>query len=273
VDSLDFLLNHFCSINFVLSFLFYHFSYELDWWLGFGTRWIQLSAALKDSVTSRKDYLLPLPNLSFSSSQIIFNGYVWPNLFDGFIVDSKTNVPLNSHIPQIIKYGRSGQFLEDFITGFESSSESINAAAAVYSLVTSGPSAIKFATSDPSIGNMNLATFRNFYAPGSTIAHLDQDTYVNTADFLMIPTVANITGQTLDDLTAKHPSKYGPIGPGLLAILQSMGWPTKEAPNPIYVTLAKDVMMPGNSSAGSWSKLSMILTISCLLSVIFFFIS
>ena len=90
---------------------------------------------------------------------------------------------------------------------------------------------------------MTLATFLNQYLLGSSISHLDRDTYVNTADFLMVP--AAIPGQTLDSIIAKHPSKYGVIGPGLLAILQTIGWPTKESPNPIHVALSKgDIFVP-----------------------------
>ncbi|CAI2178460.1 1628_t:CDS:2, partial [Funneliformis geosporum] len=49
--------------------------------------------------------------------------------------------------------------------------------------------------------------------------------YANTEDFLMVSTLTN--GKTLEDSMGKFPS---PLGPKLISLLETLGYPTKKLP-------------------------------------------
>lgn len=87
------------------------------------------------------------------------------------------------------------------------------------------------------------STPKVLYAPsafssGSSISHMDFDTYETTSDFLMIPAVSTLAGSTylfiisfisnyvrVDQLIARFGGSQV-YGPGILAIMTSIGWPS-----------------------------------------------
>ncbi|CAG8588890.1 15194_t:CDS:2 [Racocetra fulgida] len=74
------------------------------------------------------------------------------------------------------------------------------------------------------------------YIRGSSISHVDFMTYVNTSDFLM--RYSNNWLDTLDGCVTKGgKSSYGPIGPRLRSIMESLGYATARHPKPYRPTL------------------------------------
>ncbi|RGB27895.1 hypothetical protein C1646_673648 [Rhizophagus diaphanus] len=71
-----------------------------------------------------------------------------------------------------------------------------------------------------------LETFLNPYQNGININNFDASVYAATDDFLMISPITS--GKTLEDSMGKFPS---PLGPKLISLLETLGYPTKRLPN------------------------------------------
>jgi len=73
-----------------------------------------------------------------------------------------------------------------------------------------------------------LETSFNPYDPGSSIGHVDLDTYLDSSDFLMTYTYP--PGKSLDEMMSKAGStdKTGPIGPKLRRLLGVIGYEVKD---------------------------------------------
>lgn len=72
-----------------------------------------------------------------------------------------------------------------------------------------------------------LETSLNPFAEGSSISHVDYNTYTNTSDFLM--RYLQDRGVTLSQAIARGGG--GPIGPRLIRVLESLGYSTINNPN------------------------------------------
>ncbi|KAG9303160.1 hypothetical protein G9A89_001776 [Geosiphon pyriformis] len=76
-----------------------------------------------------------------------------------------------------------------------------------------------------------LETSLTPYQPTSSVLHVDKTTYEKTLDFLMIFELS--PGKTLSNLIVENGG--GPIGPNLKAVLEMLGYTTKEQPNPNHI--------------------------------------
>ncbi|CAI2178458.1 1626_t:CDS:1 [Funneliformis geosporum] len=90
----------------------------------------------------------------------------------------------------------------------------------------------------------NLKPFR----VGSSISHVDIKSFNNDPDFLEVFNAK--PGQTLEQVLKATGGKY-PIGPKLKSVLETLGYATKENPNPYRPTLSNDSMStPSNLPIG-----------------------
>lgn len=116
------------------------------------------------------------------------------------------------------------------MSGFESSSSPFKAARKIYDLVSSGVEQLYLVASGESSSSLNekiILQTSTTYKPGSSIAHMDLDTYRQSSDFLMIPAVQDLTGQSLDEIIQRYaePGQPGVIyGEKTMALLTSMGY-------------------------------------------------
>lgn len=65
------------------------------------------------------------------------------------------------------------------------------------------------------------------FADGSSLSHVDEATYLNTDDYLMVYSAQR--GVSLQSLNQKYP--LGPLGPNLLRVLAAMGYVIRPNPN------------------------------------------
>ncbi|KAJ3059184.1 hypothetical protein HK102_010110, partial [Quaeritorhiza haematococci] len=209
-------------------------THELTHGLGFDTAWAQW-AQLWPTLANQRGYLAPLFHTQGSSPE---NAIVtaWQPLivFDRYVLESTTSRTLTTQAQNIFRYNPGGSRLMEFIRAFERSGDPFSAAEYVFQIITSGSKAIKFKASDGG-DDILLHTATNKYQPGTSIAHVDYDTYWQTPDFLMIPAVQNLTGITLDDIIARNSGNgtlptSGVYGPRTVALLETMGWPTPKNP-------------------------------------------
>jgi len=87
-----------------------------------------------------------------------------------------------------------------------------------------------------------LQTIKHKFVAGTCMGHLDNDEYTNKPDFLLRPYVPK--GEDIDDLINKGSYSYlseeekarkelwqkTAFGPHLLAVMETIGWPTKYHP-------------------------------------------
>jgi hypothetical protein len=215
--------------------------HELVHGLGLTTSW---NTWFKDAypVDTSQDYLTPsftvrmAPGTSSQNIQNINFGNWQPlQAFDRAMA-TQAGKSLIENYNRVTAFSGSGAALPGFLTGFKVSGDPYNAAKEVYSYATAGPRNLvynvpneaQFASGE----TIYLQTYANQYLQGSSIAHFDLQSYVNTPDFLMIPDVTNLTGQSLDEILARLSKDwaYGVMGPRLLGVLGSMGWPLQASP-------------------------------------------
>jgi hypothetical protein len=91
-----------------------------------------------------------------------------------------------------------GATIATFIREFEASRAPFAAANELMKTATSGPSSIAF--NAPSNDAPLILYTPLEYSKGSSISHLDYDTYVETPEFIMIPQV--FFGRTLEEIIA-----------------------------------------------------------------------
>ncbi|CAG8804619.1 15109_t:CDS:2, partial [Racocetra persica] len=105
-------------------------------------------------------------------------------------------------------------------------------------------------TSNSKNNTVILETGISPFRVGASISHVDEKLF-NSSDFLM--TFEQVLGRTLEDSIAAGGSEGGKekaIGPKLLAILETLGYPTPNNPNPYRPSLA----FPQSSSTESCSS-------------------
>ncbi|KAI8800314.1 hypothetical protein BJ742DRAFT_651905, partial [Cladochytrium replicatum] len=215
--------------------------HELTHGLGINTGWVSYaSISALSSLKPKADYLAPIPDFAGSSFDTATVPQWLPlNIFDKFMVESSTSNSIARTVAtRIFSYIPNNRKLADFISGFQNSGDPYAAAQSLYKLVTANTKTLSFAI-PPSTLNPNarfafLQTVKDKYLPGSSIAHVDYDTYWQTPDFLMIPAVQNLTGLTLDQIVLRYTPSTLPdsrfkvlpaYGNLTLGMLHAMGWP------------------------------------------------
>lgn len=72
------------------------------------------------------------------------------------------------------------------------------------------------------------------FATGSSISHVSKIKYGKTSDFIM--TWKPLPGVTTDCLVKKGGNYKSPLGPRVISVLETIGYPTEACPNPIEPT-------------------------------------
>ncbi|RKO99853.1 hypothetical protein CXG81DRAFT_20122 [Caulochytrium protostelioides] len=170
------------------------------------------------------------------------------NRFDQFLRDAAA-APLSAQAKTIGTFQALNATLREFITQFQQHPAAAAAAEAAYNATTSGTAAVTFQSWKDAQGlptprgpngqapamQLTLATSPGEFLPGTSLAHVDYATYANSAEFLMVPSVQNLTGTTFDTYIAKanatsRGALVGPFGPLTLGLLHALGWPTVKEP-------------------------------------------
>lgn len=221
------------------------FAHELTHGLGFDTRWIQWSGIISEAPFDvPSDFLAPFftttADPGVSTENLVVKSWEPLQIYDAFTYQTSTNKNMIDYANQIYSFVPNGKTVIQFIEQFFKSSSPFDAASQVFDIVSGGTGKLGFRPSSSSIGknatangvtqiyNVLLST-SSTYLSGTSIAHLDYNTYVGSPDFLMIPAVQDLRGRTLDDIILNNsdPTSYkGIYGPRTLQILGSLGWPT-----------------------------------------------
>ncbi|KAJ3323407.1 hypothetical protein HDV06_001927 [Boothiomyces sp. JEL0866] len=201
--------------------------HEMTHGLGFESNLAQYSSYYDGNafhVTSNNDYIAPLPfaqgnSLSSATASALAPLSIW----DSFV--RSANASFADLGRAVTSFKQNNVPLSQFITNFETSGDPYNAAHQMMQLISSGPNQIFFETnSKMSVQLFSISSYRQ----GSTLVHVNES-MSNTADFLMIPVMKPLLGQSLDNIISKANSK-GIYGPGILGIMSTIGWPTYDTP-------------------------------------------
>ncbi len=172
--------------------------------------------------------------------------------------DNKKNItPLRLlNLTITILTAKFPQSLISFISGFENSGSAFSFAKGLYGLMTSGPKAIKFQAGGLGATSSSqqpfLQTYSGSFQQGSSVAHLDYQSNYKGPDFLMVPSIQNLTGLTLDAIISQNTNNgtLAPMqiyGPGTMAIMSSLGWPT-----PSTTTIQSIAINPNQNGGASF---------------------
>ncbi|KAI9597239.1 hypothetical protein BDF19DRAFT_412224 [Syncephalis fuscata] len=211
--------------------------HELIHGLGFTTSWKDY---VNEQITALTPNPLPANSINDPSAQFQFSGF-FENAFDRYLVE----LPSLSTIPKITKalngfnHGvgtiYSSQF--EFIDTLTRSPEYAMAQYMLNISTTAGK--IGFmpkngkTKEDVIVLETNLPTG---FSPESSIAHVSYPTYSKSADFLM--RYLQDAGTLLkDDVADTGNYAGGPMGPKLLAILETLGYKVNKNPAPIAMEM------------------------------------
>jgi len=214
---------------------FYVATHELIHGLGFISSWRTL-------LDMPFEYLTPRAKVGVARGEDIIMGWYQMQIFDKYIQLNKTGSYLKDMGKKIMTYENTGEMIKQdaWLEGFHLS-ESGQVAQEVYDLATSGKNVFSIMSLDKDLITY-LQTIKNKFVAGTCMGHIDNDEYTNKPDFLLRPYVPK--GEDVDDLIEKGSFSYlseeekkrkdlwykTAFGPHLLAILETIGWPTKYHP-------------------------------------------
>ncbi|RIA95644.1 hypothetical protein C1645_756933 [Glomus cerebriforme] len=194
--------------------------------LGFVNSWDDyINLDNPSSLTPNPSFLFVNPEDSdVKNGTITFTGFQ-EYILDKFLVltkDNSSTTLITNKLNQFTPISTNFTDEKDFITAFTKSPQYIETTNMFQNSITRGTLAIRL----PDNGdNVLLETSLVPYKPGSTLSHVDFNTFSNTTDFLMrfkAPRQA-----ILDDLTTingNDPNYTNPIGPKTIRILQALGY-------------------------------------------------
>jgi hypothetical protein len=207
-----------------LEFVVIH---ELTHGLGFQSGWIQWSSIypsmnIPSTLLAPSLTFLTRNNIISSTSQVFAWQYL--SIFDLNLVSVNGPIqkPVNN-VEALYKFNTNGGTFSNFVSKFLASGEPVAMARSVYQTMTSKGLQMKLSNNETLI----LYT-TNVYQSGSSVSHVDLQTYSNTPEFLMVPSASMFVGQTLDMLVQRvtnnqTQSMFGPYGPKTLRLLTDMG--------------------------------------------------
>jgi len=187
-------------------------------------------------------YLTPRAKQGIARNEDIVLGWYQMQIFDKYIQLNKTGAYLKDMGKKIMLYENSGNMIkqDEWLEGFHKS-ESGQVAQEVYDLATSDKNVFSIMSIDNDLVTY-LQTIKKKFVAGTCMGHLDNDEYTNKPDFLLRPYVPK--GEDIDDLIEKGSFSYlseeeksrkelwhkTAFGPHLIAIMETIGWPTKYHP-------------------------------------------
>ncbi|KAI8902543.1 hypothetical protein BC833DRAFT_561589 [Globomyces pollinis-pini] len=197
--------------------------------------------------TSSK-YLAPLPFSQGSGQASAIVTSTSPiSAYDSFIRQGSNNfLDLGRRMTQ---FNGKKMTVAEYVKAFENSGDPMTAATAAYKMAVS--SQLKFITSS----NLEIPlNSPDSFAPGTSVVHVDPS-LANTKDFLMIPAVEGLVGQKLDDIIQKAGGSEV-YGPGIIAMMQTLGWPTKDTSAVASIEIGKST---ASSALGVHTRLAVLM--------------
>ncbi|KAI9297748.1 hypothetical protein K502DRAFT_323133 [Neoconidiobolus thromboides FSU 785] len=211
--------------------------------------------------------LTPNPEVGRSSSgQLALTGF-YENVFDRYVSILGTGQTFSNYTQQINQFASTKSLYktsDDLANAFVNSDQ--------YSVgqkllsIASTANTLGFQlgkeVSTASNGILQLETSLKPFAIGSSISHVSKSAYSNTEEFLMRYELA--PGVSLNsEVSSLGTWGSEPYGPGLVAVLSKMGYPTNDNPNPIV----KAQNPSGSISLFTQSNSCIILLISTILAL------
>jgi hypothetical protein len=206
-------------------------------------------------ITAYNDYLsqtsvqalFPYPEIytetKAETTKIRINSFL-ESIFDRYVVLTNSKKTLSSITNKLNGYGRNnkGKLFEnenDAAMDFIKSSQYIVAKNLVRTAQTEGSMEFVFnTTSSVPYKSLILETSIRPYAPASSVSHVAMRNYQNSREFLMGP--AMLPGSSLKSFIAANTGSgnwdTAPYGPGIIAMLETIGYPTNQNPNPNVIT-------------------------------------
>jgi hypothetical protein len=165
-----------------------------------------------------------------------FTGIQPIDVFDSFISSSAKNLKDLGKIMR--RFGKQDATLTDIIRKYELSGDPFLASREAYAILTS--STCVFNTNS----GLQVELYNpSQYVQGSSTSHLTMDKS-ETSDFLMIPALIN--GTTLESFMTQR-SANSVYGPGIISIMETIGWPTKSSPKIANVVIAVEYNAMGSA--------------------------
>jgi hypothetical protein len=197
--------------------------HELTHGLGFESGWVHYGYYYK---SKRQDYLAPLPYAFGSTSSAAKVSSFSPlTVFDAYLYAEGKG--LSGYDRAVFQFNGKGLSIREFIQQFENSGSPLEAARNVMRVSTNPDSSLSFQAK--SLGKIALNSQQKF-VQGTSMSHVHQSS-ADGKEFLMVPAVNSLKGISLDGMIARSGSGYI-YGPMTREIMQTLGWPTKDSPNP-----------------------------------------
>ncbi|RIA82644.1 hypothetical protein C1645_787900 [Glomus cerebriforme] len=194
--------------------------------LGVQTSWIE--QPIFANVTPK--ILTPQLTLSQNGGDLEFKGFI-EYAFDKYMVLRGNQIQtINENTKSLYDFAKipDNKFKDqvDFVTKFIQSPQVVTAQRMANISVIQSTLGFQPRGSLSTNDIIILETSLNPYQNGISINNFDASVYAATDDFLMVSPIAN--GKTLEDSMGKSPS---PLGPKLMTILETLGYPTKRTTN------------------------------------------
>ncbi|RHZ70575.1 hypothetical protein Glove_269g55 [Diversispora epigaea] len=212
--------------------------HELIHGLGFRSNWGPWVGA---------EGVIPYPIFTDGSNKtLIFNGFI-EYCFDKYLIHLKSDCNHKS-IPLVTKEfnkfagGPGSKFntTTEFILELKNSTQYNYYGKKMLDITTTAKD-LGFQTNAEDI--VILETSYKLFSQGVSVVHVDQSTYQNSSDFLMKPSFS--FGDTLEKIINDFgDSNYGPIGPKLRKVMETLGYESKNNPNPYRPSEPKSLGFP-----------------------------
>ncbi|KXN71616.1 hypothetical protein CONCODRAFT_5690 [Conidiobolus coronatus NRRL 28638] len=204
--------------------------------------------------------LYPVPELlsEVGTTKVRINNFL-ESIFDRYIVFSNSKKTLTSITTKINGYGRDNKDKlfrnqKEAAMDFIKSDQYKVAKSLLKTAQTEGSMEFVFnTTSNVPYKSLVLETSIRPYTPASSVSHVAMKNYQNTKEFLMRP--AMTPGNSLASLIAANAGSgkwdTAPYGPGIIAMLETIGYPTNQNPHPNVITepLSDDTIIDPESDA------------------------
>ncbi|KAJ1546093.1 hypothetical protein HK096_005571, partial [Nowakowskiella sp. JEL0078] len=220
--------------------------HELIHGLGLLSRWNSINDFFQSTVVNGGGLIPPLSSQNQSGSTL-FTTWQPLSIFDRFIYlqNGTSAISLASSITSVnLNQSTTTKAIQDF-------QKNSNAVAASITMLKAATTinGLVFMTQNTSIQKVTLAT-PNLFLKGSSLHHLDDNTFNGTLDFLMTTTVqfqgvsmSQIINAKFLDLTKSGGSQnssldtIAPFGINVRAIMSTLGWSTPNNPTPRNLVL------------------------------------
>jgi hypothetical protein len=189
--------------------------------------------------------LIPVPELAkqVGTTKVRINNFL-ESIFDRYVVLTDSKKTLSSITNKINGYsidnkGKMFRGENEAVMDFIKSIQYLEGKNLLRTAQTEGSMEFVFnTTSSVPYKSLVLETSIRPYAPASSVSHVAMKNYQNSKEFLMRPAMP--PGNSLTSLIAANAGSgnwdTAPYGPGVIAMLETIGYPTNQNPNTNVIT-------------------------------------